>query len=84
MPDGSKFTGSPSPVKGRGAPAVIQKDLLVQAVVNKFNWGQFEGIGIVSQNDGIGKRKMIQDPFLWMLNVLVELAKKKKKKAVLF
>lgn len=64
MPDGSKFTGSPSPVKGRDAPAVIQKHLLMQAVVNKFNWGQFEGTGVISQNDGTGKRKMIQDPFI--------------------
>lgn len=63
MPDGNKFTGSPSPVKGRDAPAVIRKELLVQAVVNKCNWGQFEGTG-VSQDDGTGKRKMMQDPFL--------------------
>lgn len=67
MPDGNKFTGSPSHVKGRDAPAspaVIQKGLLMQALVNKYNWGQFEGKGIVSQNDGTGKRNIIQNLFL--------------------
>jgi len=67
VPGGSKFTGSASLVKGGdgpASPAVIQKELLMQALVNKYNLGQFEGRGIISQNGGAGKRKMIHDQFL--------------------
>lgn len=54
-----------------------KQELLMQTSINRRDWGQFKGKGMISQNDGTRKRKMMQDPFLWVLNVLVELAKTK-------
>lgn len=57
-------------LKGRDAPAspaVISQEFLMHTWVNKYAWGQFEGKDEVSQNDGTGKSKIVQDPFLWML-----------------